>query len=402
MTEAVGALATLTSLPWVHLFLQALRHRRDPLFLADLPEEPPPGGWPDVAVVLAARDEAAQIEPAVSSLLAQDLPGLRVVAVDDRSRDATGTILDAIARRDARLRVIHVAQLPPGWLGKTHALHVGSRAARAEWLLFTDGDVVLSPGALRRAVRRAVDAGAAHLTVIPDVPAEGAGEKLFLSLFTLMFMLRSPIWRAQDPRRRAHLGVGAFNLVRADALAAIGGFERIALSVDDDLRLGQALKYSGFGMVGLLGPGAVTVRWHTGLPALVRALEKNFYGSLDYRLWGAGAALAGILAVSAAPHLALLVGPWWARCAGAAGIAAVAAFFLLGGRRGRIGPHYALFLPLAGLLLSGALVRSVVQTHRLGGVRWRDHLYPLGALRAHVRERNRWLAAAWRERRPAR
>lgn len=396
-----AALGVLASLAWIRLYAGGLRHRRDRVILADLSGDEPPGGWPSLTVVVAARNEADHIEPAAASLLAQDYPGLRVVAVNDRSTDATGRILDDLAAREPRLRAVHVGRLPPGWLGKTHALQVGSRAARSDWVLFTDGDVLFAPGALRRGVRRAIETGAAHATVAPDVPAEGFGERLFLSLFTLLFMLRSPIWRVENPRSRAYMGIGAFNLVRADALEAIGGFERIALSVDDDLRLGQALKHAGFRTVGLLGLGAVIVRWHVGLPNLLRALEKNFYGSLDYRPLRAFAALAAVLLVSWGPHLGLLAGPWWTRATCAAGIGSVAAFFLLAGERRRIGPHYALFLPLSGALLAAALLHSMAQTYRFRGVRWRDRLYPLAELRAHVRERNAWLAAAWRERRAA-
>src|SRR5262249_19051156 len=145
-------------------------------------------------------------------------------------------------------------------------------------------------------------------------------------------------------------------------------------SVDDDLRLGQALKYTGHRTIGLLGLGAVSVRWHVGLPNLIRALEKNFYGSLDYRPAAALAALAGMLWVAGAPHAGLLAGPWWTRAICAAGIASVAGSFLLAGPRRRIGPQYALLLPLGGAALATALARSAWRTHRQGGVRWRGRL----------------------------
>ena len=91
--------------------------------LAELPAEPaPPGGWPRLTVVVAARDESATVEPAMRKLLAMDYPALEVIAVDDRSADGTGAILERIAAEDARLRVVRVDELPSGWLGKVHAL----------------------------------------------------------------------------------------------------------------------------------------------------------------------------------------------------------------------------------------------------------------------------------------
>ncbi|NIP78703.1 MAG: glycosyltransferase, partial [Gemmatimonadetes bacterium] len=109
--------------------------------------ELPPGPGPRVTVVVAARDEAGHIAPTVHSLLAQDYPDLEVVAVDDRSTDGTGRILDRLAARQPRLRVLHIDTLPPDWLGKNHALHRGAELASGELLLFTDADVVMRPDA---------------------------------------------------------------------------------------------------------------------------------------------------------------------------------------------------------------------------------------------------------------
>jgi cellulose synthase/poly-beta-1,6-N-acetylglucosamine synthase-like glycosyltransferase len=107
--------------------------------------------WPKLSLLVACRDEAANVRAALSSVLAQDYPALEVVAVDDRSGDATGAILDELAAQHPMLRVVHVTSLPEGWLGKTHALARASEAATGELLLFTDADVVFAPGALRRA-----------------------------------------------------------------------------------------------------------------------------------------------------------------------------------------------------------------------------------------------------------
>ena len=100
----------------------------------------------------------------------------------------------------------------------------------------------------------------------------------------------------------------------------------------------------------------------------------------------------------AAPHAGVLVGPWWSRLICAAGIASVGLLLHSVGPRRRVGGHYALFLPFSASLLAVALVRSVLATVGRGGVRWRDHLYPLSELRAHVRSRDLWMRRAWRGR----
>src|SRR6185436_14838718 len=118
-----------------------------------LGDVPPLGDaeMPSISIVVAARNEARGIEAAMRSLLAQDVPRLEVVAVDDRSEDATGAILDRFAEAEPRLRVVHVAELPDGWLGKCHALWLGAGQAAGELILFTDADVVMAPDTLRRA-----------------------------------------------------------------------------------------------------------------------------------------------------------------------------------------------------------------------------------------------------------
>ena len=94
---------------------------------------------PALSIVVPALNEEAVIEPAMRSLLALDYPNLEVVAVDDRSTDRTGEILDRLAAENPRLHVRHVKDIPAGWLGKNHALHSGSEIVRGEWILFTDG-----------------------------------------------------------------------------------------------------------------------------------------------------------------------------------------------------------------------------------------------------------------------
>ena len=118
------------------------------------------------------------------------IPRSKVVAVNDRSSDDTGAILDRLAAEDSRLRVIHIHELPRGWLGKTNALHVAAQDETSPWLLFTDADVTFAPGALRRAVAWAEETGADHVTVVPDFLIEGVGERLFQMIFALAFASR--------------------------------------------------------------------------------------------------------------------------------------------------------------------------------------------------------------------
>jgi hypothetical protein len=292
--------------------------------------------------------------------------------------------------------VVHVRDLPPGWLGKNHALQSAAEATDAPWLLFTDADVVFAPGVLQKAVAYALSEEADHVTVVPQVPTEHVSERIFLSMFNLMFILHSPPPSVPNPRRRAYMGVGAFNLVRAEAFHAVGGLKRLALSVDDDMRLGQVLKWGGYRARMLAGQGAVVVRWHVGAAAMIRGLEKNFFAGLEFRLAVVLFALAMLVWLGAGPHFGLFFGPWWSRLICAAGIVALGVILQLVGRTSRITWPYALLLPVSAAMCALAVVRSTWFTLRRGGVRWRDHHYPLEELKTHVRRRNAWARELWR------
>jgi chlorobactene glucosyltransferase len=88
---------------------------------------------PLVSIILPARDEGDHIERCARSLLAQDYPNFEVIAVNDRSEDDTGPILDRLAEADRRLTVVHSAPLPSGWMGKAHAIVQGYQVARGAW-----------------------------------------------------------------------------------------------------------------------------------------------------------------------------------------------------------------------------------------------------------------------------
>lgn len=270
--SAAVLLLLLRQLVALHFGLRRLRQ------LADV-EAPADPELPALSVIVGALDEAATIEPALRSLLAVDYPRLEVIAIDDRSTDGTGAILDRLAREDRRLRVIHVRELPAGWLGKVHALHVGARAATGEWLLFTDADVHFAPGALRRAVGHCRQERLDHLSVLPELHVRQSLLAALLLLAQGLFYATLPPWKlATSPR--VYVGLGAFNLVRSDAYRRAGGHEALRLEVLDDLMLGKRLKTFGGARQGLLlGQGAVSLEWYPDAHAFMRGLEKNSFAA---------------------------------------------------------------------------------------------------------------------------
>jgi cellulose synthase/poly-beta-1,6-N-acetylglucosamine synthase-like glycosyltransferase len=398
IVAVLAGLGVVGSLFWVVQLVEAIRYRIGAVWLSTVPAERPKtcDDWPSVAIVFAARNEAAMVERATRSFLALDYPELTVIAVDDRSTDATGAILDAVAAEDPRLSVVHVRELPAGWLGKTHALHEAAALAPARWILFTDADVVFRPDTLRRAIALALTRGLDHLAVVPDVITQSVGERVFLAMFLLMFNAYAPPRKVSQFRSKVAAGVGAFNMVRAEPLRAIGGFRRLALSVDDDMRLGQALKFAGYRGNIALGKGLIAVRWQVGLGGMIRGLEKNFFAGAEYRLGFVAIAVLGLAVIGVAPYSGLLIGPWWTRLVCLAGVGSVALILGLMKRPGDVAWYHGLILPVGAVACIVALVRSTALALRRRGIRWRDHHYALDELRAHVRHRDEWARAVWR------
>jgi cellulose synthase/poly-beta-1,6-N-acetylglucosamine synthase-like glycosyltransferase len=261
---------------------------------------------PQVSVVIAARQEAQHLRASLTALLAQSYPAFEVVLVDDRSTDATGVIADEMAREDSRLQVVHVTALPAGWLGKTHAMHLGAARARGDYLLFTDADVLFAPGTVARAMRVVVQDDVDHLAVIPCITSPSRILRWSVGAFAIFFVLFTRAWQVSNTRSRASIGIGAFNLVKASVYRAAGGHEPIRLRPDDDLRLGRLLKSGGAKAAVWRSAGMVEVDWYPSVRALIHGMEKNSFAAMNYRL---GAAISSFL--SQILYAAAFLVPWW-------------------------------------------------------------------------------------------
>ena len=180
-----------------------------------------------VSLIFAARDEQEKLPQALETMSKISYPNLEIIAIDDRSQDKTSAILDEAARSNDRLRVIHVKELPQGWLGKPHALQKAYEASTGEWLLFTDADVRFAPDAISRAMNLVQSRNADHLTLFGDVDREGFWDTVLLTFFGLAMHLATESPRVSNPNSRAYIGIGAFQLVRRSAYEACGTHQRL-------------------------------------------------------------------------------------------------------------------------------------------------------------------------------
>ncbi len=373
-------LCGISLLAWLLPLLELWRASRRGLILSRVsPDGPEP--LPRLSVVVPALNEEETVERAMRTLLALDYPDLEIIAVNDRSADRTGEILDRLAAENPRLRVTHVRELPPGWLGKNHALHLGSQAATGAFILFTDADVHFDPTALRRAVRHCMARQLDFLTLYPECILKGFWETLSVTFFGFAFALRFRPWKVADPRSRAYVGIGAFNLVRADAYRRMGGHAALPMEVADDVKLGKKMKESGgraeCGVAGSL----IRVRWVEGLRGIVVGLTKNMFAGFEYRVAPALGGIAGVFLITVLPVIGLAVGDAVTRVICAGTLLCMAALVRLVAPAQKVSPLYGLAFPLAGLLIIYIILRSMFFTYRQGGVVWRGTLYPLEELR---------------------
>ncbi len=339
---------------------------------------------PLVSIIFAARDEAEKLPAAIETLLAQDYPKFEVIAVNDRSTDRTPTILHDLERTRRGLILAEIATLPPGWLGKPHALVAGYEKSHGEWLVFTDADVHFAPDVLRRAVALATERQWDHLTLLTAVEMRGFWEKVAISYFGLGFVFGNEPWLASNPRSTRYVGIGAFQMVRRSAYEKSGGHARLRMEVIEDMKLGKLIKMAGCRSGVAVAQDLVSVRWHSGVRNVIRGVTKNMFAAVHYNAFFAFAAMMLSLIMSVSPFLGVVFASGWARVF--AGIAAAAAVLIHGGMiwSTDASPLYGLTHPLGALLFCWMLARSAIATLWQGGVIWRDTFYPLEELRKGI------------------
>ncbi len=333
---------------------------------------------PSVSVIVPARDEEARIETSLRRLLAQNGVKLQVVAVDDRSRDQTGAIMQKLAGEDARIKPVRIDALPERWLGKCYACHTGAKQATGEWLLFSDGDVWLQPDVIRRAVRAGVRESADHVCL-----TFGSRHGTLAGKACQLFMVLSVAGKTAGidrGRPGAYIGLGAFNLISRKAFDAIGGYEPLRLTIVDDVKLGLLVRRAGLRTRAFLGGDDVDADWAASLASMLRVMRKNHFALVGYSVPKALAG-AGVLTLT---WLVAALGPFTGTWAGwAAGLAWLALSVPAGIVARRSGaPLTAAFLaPVLFPVMALSLLNSAFTTVRQGGIRWRDTFYPLAMLR---------------------
>jgi len=350
-----------------------------------------PADSPLISVVVAARDEADNIETCVKSMLGQDYPNFELIVCNDRSTDATASIVERIADDDGRLRLINIEQLPAGWYGKSNAMQQGIASGRGEWICMIDADCRQSSiRTLSVAMQYAHETGADLLSVLPVLEMRGFWENVVQPVCGGVMMIWFHPDRVNDPAKPNAYANGAFILIKRSAYEAVGTHEAIKDCANEDMHLAARVKGAGLKLRVVRNTGLYLVRMYTSIGEILRGWGRIFYGTFGIfkRL---SISLAVLLMMGLVPYAAGGLGlamanagveptAWWWAC-GLSGAAAVVLqlsviyrYYKLIGARAALAWSYPLGCTMAAI----SLIISLTKLRRGAKLVWKKTSYSTG------------------------
>jgi len=344
---------------------------------------------PRLSVLVAAKDEQENIEACVRTLLAQDYPDFQLIAVNDRSTDQTGAILDRLAHEDPRLTVVHVKELRDGWFGKNNAMREGARHADGEWLCFTDADCrQTSNKTLSTAMRFATENQVDFLSVLPRLETRSLWERIIQPACGAVMVFWFNPTNVNDPKHPAAYANGAFMLMKRDTYDAIGGHEPFKTQVNEDMHMARAAKQAGYRLRVVENRDLYVTRMYTNFRAIWRGWSRIFYGCFEtfrrLRITLLVMLFSGLLPWYSAVAAWILValrgwsqaGPWrWIALAATAAVLCQQSVLVRYYKLSQTSPVLAPTYPIAGTIVCGMLVNAMT---KLGGrtrTTWRGTTY---------------------------
>jgi hopene-associated glycosyltransferase HpnB len=333
-----------------------------------------------VTVVIPARDEAEHIADTLRSLLIQQFNGeLKIVLVDDNSSDGTGALARELAVTDRRLNVLDGEPLRTGWTGKMWAVSQGLRQTEtlaADYVLFTDADIVHGPGHLASLISRAERDQLSLVSEMVRLRCESLAERATLPAFVFFFQLLYPFRWVCNPGRTTAAAAGGTMLVAQEALRRVDGVNRISRALIDDVALAREIKRGGHRIWLGHGEQVVSERRYAGFSDVWKMIARTAYVQLGYSPWVLLGTCVGMLLVYVEPVLTSLFATGGLRWAGAVCWAGMTLAFQPTLWRYRRSPAWGLLLPVIALFYLMATISSAVRFYQGRGGQWKNRNYP--------------------------
>ena len=331
---------------------------------------------PKVAVIVPARNEAATVERAVESLLTQDFSGsLHIFLVDDHSSDGTAELATRAAQNAAsphRFTLLRARELPAGWTGKLWAVSEGLGLAASfepDYVWLTDADIVHERDVLSSLLERAETGNFDLVSRMVKLHCQSLAERMLIPAFVFFFFkLYPPAW-VNRPRNRTAAAAGGCILVRAQALARIGGIAAIRGELIDDCALARAVKKTGSVWLGLTARSKA-LREYQSLGEIRQMISRTAFRQLRHSPWRLLLVIAGMAVIYLAPALLLSAGKWTTALAFAAYLLMAIAYRPILRFYG-LSPLWAALLPLTAAFYVAATVNSAVEYWSGHGGLWK-------------------------------
>ncbi len=377
-------LTLLIGLIWLKRHIDINQGQAEPALCAD-DARTPADELPELSMLVAGKEEEANIERCLTGLLAQDYPRLQLIAVNDRSEDRTGEILDEVAAGDERLTAVHVKELPAGWFGKNNAMREGLERATADWFCFTDADCKFdSTKLLAAAVSYAERENIEFLSVLPELEALTFWECVVQPVAGAIMVYWNPPRKVNSPDSSCAYANGAFMLMRREAYERLGGHDAVKATLNEDMHFARRAKALGVRLRVIRSRNLYRVRMYTGLTRIWRGWSRIFYGSFGTMTRLIRSALLMTVA-SLSPYVTLvlspLVGANWPWLAAAAALTILVQqsvlwrFYKLSGLAG----PWALTYPLGTICCIGMTFNAMSKALGTTQTNWRGTTYTGGS-----------------------
>jgi chlorobactene glucosyltransferase len=338
---------------------------------------------PLVSVLVPARNEEHRVlADSIRSILDQDYGRFEIIAVNDRSSDATGKILESLARTDARLHVVEGTEPPNGWLGKPHAMDQALRQSDGEWILATDADMIFDRTALRTAVAYTLAHEADAMTLIPHFEARSFWERVMIPTWAWVLLMFAVVYRINDPKSQGAVGIGGFFLMRRAMLERVGGYESLKDEVMEDVRLAEMLKRARARLVTAYAPHLLSTRMYRNFGEMWECCTKSWFSGMKFSMPFAMLCVFSMYLMAVVPPLIALMSAIGLATDGSTGLwrlfipAALSwmmqvLVLLIVSIRSQVNPVYALTAPLGLGVLYAMLFDSSIRITLGMGVSWK-------------------------------
>jgi glycosyltransferase involved in cell wall biosynthesis len=247
--------------------------------------DPIPNPPPHVTIIIPAKDEGARILQCLNSALAQIYPSFNVLAVDDRSTDTTGKVMDDVAASNPKLKALHIDHLPPGWTGKNNALYRAAQMATGSWLLFIDSDVILEPNALSKTLGVAAAKQYDLFSLCLRHETRGLAEEVLIPLASTAIGSAYMMGLSNSPSNPYFFANGQFMLFERKSYDEIGAHEAVKNQYNEDMILAKIMKQSGHRPRIAWGAHLGSVRMYDSLATIMRGWSRIFFGSSAGSPW---------------------------------------------------------------------------------------------------------------------